>query len=205
MPKHASRPIFEASNAYKALAVLAFLIIALLSLSVASASGQAEAALEVLSKPTPDAPGRAQNASYAIQLLESDWSRPLLWHGGAVEAKAWALAVQSDGEEDPSRRLAKARDAATWSARAVEMSPITPTAWVRLELLSRTGAAGNFCQASCVDRSYVAAPFTKRPALECVRYRLWRREGRADIDRVKLYALTHSDIGASDIAECLRV
>lgn len=190
--------------ALKSATGFALLLIAAVCWIVSDGSGRVLEALRVMSKPTPTASGRALNGLYAEQILKEDWSQPLLWSADALEAMGWAKALQADGTRDPTRQKQLMREAADVSWRAVKASPVIPTAWVRLQILSEGGVDPAGCrQQSCVERSYAVAPMTMRPAMECERYVRAYQTGLPDPQRLRLYALTHSDIGRDGLIGCL--
>lgn len=181
----------------------AALLVAGADFVVTDAARSTEEALEVLARPGVDAGARAVVAALAAADLQARWSRPLLWHGGAVEAEAWALDVEAVAAKSSGSAHDKASAAAHQSLRAVTLSPIAAPAWVRLQALTRLGVDPAGCGAArCVEASYRAAPLTLRPDLECARFTL-SRGAALETDDPKFYALAASGAGPQELAQCL--
>lgn len=187
----------------KLIVASAAVMILAVDFAVTDAARSTEEALEALSRPGVDSGARAAVAYLAVEDLKARWSHPLLWHGGAVEAEAWALDVEAVAAKSSGSARDKASAAAGQSLRAVTLSPIAAPAWVRLQALTRLGVDPAGCGAvRCVEASYRAAPLTLRPDLECARFTL-SRGAALETDDPKFYALAASGAGPQELAQCL--
>lgn len=203
--RHAASPLKAKLQrlSLKVIVASAALVTLVLDFAVTDAARSTEEALEALSRPGVQSGARAVVAALSVADLQTRWSRPLLWHGGAVEAEAWALDVEAVAAKSSSSARVKASDAARLSLRAVALSPIAAPAWVRLQALTQLGVDPARCGlASCVDASYMAAPLTLRPDVECARFTL-SRGVKLEASDPKFYALAASGSGPQDLARCL--
>jgi hypothetical protein len=196
-----SRPTRLLDLSYRLILVSISACLIFFNFGLFNAASAVDVALESLSQPLETAAARANMARQVENTLERQWSQPLAWHGGATEAAGWAALIQANGPVVSADRIALENKSAAYSWSAVHLSPITPTAWTRLQELQHRGINAGCERNSCVERSYMASPMTNRPKLECARFSLSEATAQSES---KLLALAQSDIGATELSDCVR-
>lgn len=126
---------------------------------------------------------------------------PLAWHGGAIEAAAWARAVEPTAQ-DPQSLAQTAR----LTARAVGASPVHPAGWARLAGLAAAGAPAACAPTRCLQNSWLAAPMgLPLSPVACERIQLAVALGLVrEADDLRVRLLLRSGLPPRAAAACLR-
>jgi hypothetical protein len=164
------------------------------NLAVMDAADGTSSAVDALSREVKTPELQLQEAKRTARDLEGRWSRPLVWHGGATEAEALALLLS--GEDQASARV---------SRTTVQLSPVTPSAWLRIGVFPLSDGPISPCHdaRSCAAASYLAAPLTSDGALECARFLISGAGVGTGPASPQLYALTHSGAPSGNLSLCL--
>lgn len=147
-----------------ALVLSALLMGAACVYDAASANDEANALGLAAAHTSAPAAARAMLANGQRRLANA-WSKPLLWHAGALETASWLSALEARLTKDP----AALQQSADLARQSVARAPVQPIAWMRLAALAGAGARIRLCAPqSCLARSWASAPMLPA-ALACDR------------------------------------
>ena len=148
---------------------------------------------------------RTRIAANALSRLETSWARPLTWHAGAAEIASGLYALRADAAGASSDRNAGADYArsAALAARAVQLSPVLPSAWLRLAVLGARGHANSVCApVDCLEQSWRVVPILDAET-ECLRLQTAYRLGANQTARAHLGAYLRTPASLRAKAQCL--
>ena len=102
---------------------------------------------------------------------QKSWAHPADWHPGVISGLS---AVEGYGAViDPENARSHMSASRTFAAKSVVLSPVQPSAWLRLADYAYFGFENSHCEATdCLENSWRSGPLIKDTQITCARLRL---------------------------------